>query len=430
MKLYSIRNRMLGEQDDQAEEQKNVRVSGIALLVIAVLLILTTALITFLICRNNYRSRLEKERAYTVVFPSGTDPFKVSKFQDIVNFINSQFALDYTDDKLIEGAITGYVKALEDRYSYYIEPGDFEEYNEFITGVYSGAGIRTQYQEGGMVVTDVVDGTPAKSAGIAVGELVTYVNGIKVEESAASQIASILSQEGVIVKLTIEGLDGKTREVELKTVTINRETVSGIGYEDGVYYIRIRQFDSDTGSEFEKTVRSAKESGMKALVLDIRNNPGGYERQADQVADLLLGEGVIAYLESRNGERTVAASSDADEIDVPVILLVNGNTASAAELLTGAFRDFGKGRIIGQRTYGKAIGQVSRSYTDDGSGIVITVATYYTPSGECIHNKGIAPDIEIALPDAYANLTPEKIPAGEDTQLEKAFELIRQEIAG
>lgn len=429
MKLYSIRNRTLAEQSENREnETKEVRISGVLILFIVLALIAVTAAVCLCVSNNIYKKRLEKEKAYKVVFSSDTDPYKVAKLQDIIDFVGTDFALEYSSDDLVEGAIDGLVRSLGDRYSYYIQPGDYSNYNDYITGTYSGIGISTTFSDEGMVINDVFEGTPAKEAGLQTGELITHINGMKIDTASAAQVGGMLGQEGVIVKLTVVDLDGITREVELKTAVINRQSVFGFGYEDGVYYIRISQFDNDTGDEFNQMISVAKGAGMKALVLDLRGNPGGYERQADMVADALLGEGLIAYAQDKSGNRSAEVRSDAEQLEVPVVMLVNANSASASELVAGAFRDFKKGTIVGKRTFGKAIGQVSRSYAEDGSGVVLTVATYFTPSGECIHGVGIAPDVEVALEEGLENLTPDKIPAEQDAQLEKALELVRAEL--
>ena len=426
MKLYSIRSRMSGGTDPQRqEEDRIVHVNGVLILLIAVLLIAATALVSFLISSSIYKNKLAKEKAYKLVLPSDSDPYKVAKFQDIIDYISSNFALEYKTDDLIEGAINGYVDALGDRYSYYIEPGDYTSYSNYITGTYSGIGISCTFGDEGIVVNEVFPDTPAARAGISEGELITEINGITTVGMESSMVSSMLGQEGTKVKLKIVGVDLSEREVELEVATISRQSVFGLGYDDGVYYIRISQFDSDTGEEFRQMLKVAENAGMKALVLDLRGNPGGYERQADEVADALLGKGLIAYSQDKNGNRASEVFSDEKEVDVPVVLLVNQNSASASELVAGAFRDFKKGTIVGKRTFGKAIGQLSRSYTDDGSGVVITVARYFTPSGECIHGVGIAPDVEVSLESGYENLTPDKIPAGADAQLDNALELVK-----
>ena len=320
--------------------------------------------------------------------------------------------------------------SLGDRYSYYIEPGDYGSYNDYITGTYVGLGFTYTRTAEGLHVEEVNAGSPAEECGLLAGQTVTRVNGMNAAELDDPEILSMVNVSGTEIKLTVQSEDGTVSELTAKTATINRQSVYGIGYEDGVYYIRISQFDNDTGTEFDEMLKLAKEGGMTALVLDLRTNGGGYEREADKVADALLGEGLVAYSQDKNGRRLSEVFSDASQVEVPVVLLVNQNTASASELVTGAFRDFKKGTIIGTQTFGKGIGQVSRSYTDDGSGVVITIATYFTPSGECIHGVGITPDVIVTLPEELSRLTPDKIPEGEDAQLDKALELVRAELAG
>ena len=153
----------------------------------------------------------------------------------------------------------------------------------------------------------------------------------------------------------------------------------------------------------------------------MRNNGGGFESQASIVADVILPEGVIAYSEDRNGKKIKEIKSDKSELDLPIVMLINQNTASASELVAGAFRDFEKGVIIGVKSYGKALGQVSKTYEVDGSGIVLTVARYFTPSGQCIHDIGIEPDIKVELAEEYKNISPDKLPFDFDDQLQRAL---------
>ena len=431
MKLYSIRSvNSHGSAGEEEQEGLNLKLSGLALFLILLLIIGITAGICFGISHAVYKNRMERENAYRVLFPADTDPYKIAKFQDIIDFVQNDFALEYENDELLESIIKSYVDSLGDRYSYYIEPGDYESYNDYITGTYVGLGFTYTRTAEGLHVEEVNAGSPAEECGLLAGQTVTRVNGMNAAELDDPAILSMVNVSGTEIKLTVQSEDGTVSELTAKTATINRQSVYGIGYEDGVYYIRISQFDNDTGTEFDEMLKLAKEGGMTALVLDLRTNGGGYEREADKVADALLGEGLVAYSQDKNGRRLSEVFSDASQVEVPVVLLVNQNTASASELVTGAFRDFKKGTIIGTQTFGKGIGQVSRSYTDDGSGVVITIATYFTPSGECIHGVGITPDVIVTLPEELSRLTPDKIPEGEDAQLDKALELVRAELAG
>ena len=429
MKLYSLRSRQDEENGESGEKVRNVRLSGGVVLLIALVLVVLTAIISFAVAHKIYSDRLERDSTYKVKFESSTDPYIVAKFQDIVDSIEDSFALEYDPDALLESAIAAYVEGLGDRFSYYIEPGDYDSYDNYITGTYVGIGVSYTRDESGLKIEEVFSGTPAESAGLKAGEIITHIGGIGTADITDEEVQTLLGTAGVTIKLTVSDGSGSLRDVDVTIALINKQSVYGVGYEDGVYYIRISQFDSDTGEEFKKMLSLAEESGMKALVLDLRTNGGGYAREAAAVSDALLGEGVVAYSEDKYGNRSDVAESDANEVTVPVMLLVNQNTASASELVTGAFRDFHKGTIIGVKTYGKAIGQISRNYDKDGSGLVITIATYYTPSGECIHGVGITPDVTVTLEDEYARLTPDNIPDGKDAQLDKALEIVRQQLA-
>ena len=166
--------------------------------------------------------------------------------------------------------------------------------------------------------------------------------------------------------------------------------------------------------------------GCDGIVIDLRYNGGGYEEQASKIADILLPECLIAYSEDKNGKRLSEIKSDAEAVDLPMVLLVNERTASASELLAGALRDNDAAKIVGQNTFGKALGQTRIEFGEDGSGLVVTIARYFTPSGECIHGKGIKPDVEVELLDEYKNVKVQDIPFYQDAQLQKAIELLTE----
>ena len=218
--------------------------------------------------------------------------------------------------------------------------------------------------------------------------------------------------------------DDTAETLTITVARVSRQSVFVTDYE-GIMYVRITQFDEDTGAEFLQAMEKIEAVGCRGMILDLRDNGGGYESQADIVADRILPAGVIAYSEDKNGNRLSEILSDETCINVPLAVLVNGRTASASELVTGAIRDYEKGTIIGTKTFGKALGQTRREYTEDGSGIILTVARYFTPSGECIHGTGITPDLIVELPEEYAEASIDEIPFEQDTQLQKAFELFQ-----
>lgn len=413
-------------EDQTKSEKRGLRINGGVLFLCAVLLVAVTVFVTFFVAdRLYYGGALFRESDRVSFSGENTDPYKTAKFQDILTFLENNYCLEYDVNRVIEGAIAGAVEALGDPYTRYLKPGELDDYKDYITGTYTGAGITYQKTEAGMSVTSVEENSPAASCGITAGDVITHVNGKEFASLTSEELGPLFGTAGTELKLSVTHPDGTYEDVLLKIAKVSRQSVFVTNY-DGIMYVRITQFDEDTGTEFLKAMEKIEAAGYRAMILDLRNNGGGYEAQADMVADRILPEGLIAYSEDKNGNRISEIKSDAACIDVPLVVLVNGNTASASELVTGAIRDHKKGTIVGENTYGKALGQTSREYTEDGSGIIVTVAKYFTPSGECIHGKGIAPDVEVALPEAYRDTALQDIPFEEDSQLQKAFALLAE----
>lgn len=418
------------KEEEQTERGKlsvqgRIQLNGGILILIAGLLILVSVTVSFLVASGLYSARLREQTANKVIFNTETtDTYQVAKLQDIIDFIEANFGLDYDMNELLEGAIRGMMNALDDPYSYYIEPGRYDSYEASISGVYGGIGIAYNQTEQGFVVTRVYDKTPAAEAGLKEGDLIVRVDDIEVSALTDEDISGKFGTMGNTVVLTLQESNGAERQISLTVRKIIQSSVYYRDYVGGIRYIRIEKFDDDTGTEFAYAVQQAEKDAVKGVVLDLRGNRGGYEREASKVADLLLGEGIIAYAEDRNGNRITEIRSDAKQMELPIVMLVDGYSASASELVAGAFRDFGRGLLIGTQTYGKALGQISRSYPEDGSGIVLTVSRYFTPSGTCIHGIGITPDIIVEAKADYQGKLPEDIPEEEDLQLQRALEEI------
>lgn len=405
--------------------KNHIQLNGGIMLLFAGLIILICVCISFFVASRIYSAQLKKHMANKVVFNTETtESFQVAKLQDVVDFIESKFGLDYDMNLLIEGAIKGMMDALEDPYSYYIEPGAYEDYQASISGVYQGIGIEYKVTEEGYEILKVYKDTPAASVGLIVGEIITQIDDIDVDALSDEEVAAKLSTVDNEITLTVQDASGAARNV---TVTVQQIAQTSVYYrdlQDGIRYIRIEKFDDDTGMEFEYVLQQTSADTVKGLIIDLRGNRGGYEREASKVADLILGEGLVAYAQDRNGNRISEIKSDADAVDFPIVMLADGSSASASELVLGAFRDFERGVIVGTKTYGKALGQLSRSYAEDGSGVVLTVSRYFTPSGECIHGVGITPDVVVEPSESYIGKLPEEIPESSDVQLQKALEEI------
>lgn len=405
----------MNEDTNQCDNGKSFRINGNVLFAGAIILIIVTVFVTFLVADRIYYNGALFRKSESVTFSGDNlEEYKVDKFQDLLRFIDEYYCLDYDVNDVIEGAISGAVEALGDPYSSYIEPGLLDEYVDFITGTYIGAGFVYKNTDKGLEVLSVESGSPTEKAGILAGDVITFVNGKAVSDYAEADLDSLFVKEGNLIKIKAERADGTSIEAEVTISRVSKQSVFVNDYE-GVMYIKITQFDEDTGEEFLAAMKKIDTLDCTGIILDLRNNGGGYEVQADIVADRILPEGLIAYSENKKGERISEIKSDAECIDVPLVVLINENTASASELVVGAIRDHKKGTLVGQKTYGKALGQTRRDYSEDGSGIILTIARYFTPSGECIHGVGISPDIEIVLTEG----------SEEDTQLQKAFEILK-----
>ena len=403
------------EEKNEIREDKSFRINGSVLFAGAIILVVVTVFLTFLVADRIYYNGALFRKSESVSFAGEElDEYKVAKFQDVLNFINEYYCLDYDINDLVEGAIAGAVDALDDPYTVYLKPGKLDEYVDLITGTYVGAGFTYSNSDKGMEVIFVESESSAEKAGIKPGDIITHVNAKTVAEYTDDELDKLFVKEGSELKLQVMHLDGTSAEITVEIARVSRQSVFVNDY-DGVMYIKITQFDEDTGAEFTAAMDKIEKLECKGIILDLRDNGGGYETQANIVADRILPEGLIAYSEDKNGNRLSETKSDAKCISVPLAVLVNGNTASASELVTGAIRDHKAGTIIGEKTYGKALGQTRRDYTNDGSGVILTIARFFTPSGECIHGVGITPEIEIPLVEGNET----------DVQLEKAFEILK-----
>lgn len=407
-----------------------VTISRTTLLIWGVILVVVCVAVTFFAADRLYFGGYFIDSSNKVSFNRDTnDSYNIAKLQTVINQIESSFYPGVDKNVLVEGAIEGIVEALGDQYTVYYKPGTMDAFTEFITGSYEGIGVRLSSCDTGLEILEVFEGSPSEKAGLVVGDILTSVNGEKTVGMTNEKITELLGTSGNTLQLTLTGADGKSREVQVTVDKINTQTVYVNGYESGIYHLIITQFDNDTGTEFYDKVTDAISKGCRALIIDLRNNGGGFESQASMIADMLLPEGTIATSKDKNGKVLKEIKSETSALDIPIVLLVNGNTASASELLVGAVRDFGAGKLVGTKTFGKAVGQVTLNFDQDGSGLVITTSCYYTPSGDCIQGEGIAPDFTVELDSQFNNVSVSDIPKEEDAQLQKAFELINAELA-
>ena len=343
------------------------------------------------------------------------------KMKMLEDSIGEYYLEDYDADALEEGIYKGMVDSLGDPYSTYYSKEELEEVQNSTEGIYYGIGayIALDKETEGGRITQVMDGSPAKEAGVMDNDIIVEVDGENVLGLTLSEIVQkVKGPENTQVVLTLYR-EGETDYIE-KTVTrrkIESPTVEYEMYDNQIAYIQITEFDSVTTDQFTTALKQAKADSMKGLILDLRNNPGGNLTDVIAIAREILPEGLIVYTEDKYGERKEYSCDGTKEIDVPMVVLVNGYSASASEILAGAIKDYNKGTILGTTTYGKGI--VQKIFGNvDGSAIKLTISHYYTPNGADIHGVGIEPDETLEFDsEAYVN-------DGTDNQLERAKEIL------
>lgn len=334
---------------------------------------------------------------------------KFEKIMALEKIIESDYYQDVDEDKLILGAEKGLVQALKDPYSEYYTEEEFALLKEQTQGSFTGIGIyMTGNDKDNIVVQSVIKNYPAEKSGLKAGDIILKVDGEAVKASESTKASSkIKGKAGTSVVLTIQRGD-KTFDVTVKREEIIVESVKSEVKEDNIGYVQITSFDKNTYNEFKEHVSSLQKKNVKSLIIDLRDNPGGLLDVCVDIADYLLGEGTIVYTKDNKGD-TQYYKSDADKIDLPIVVLINENSASASEILTAAIVDNKAGIALGTTSYGKGLVQSVKEFKD-GTGYKLTTAQYYTPNGDYINKQGIKPDIE------------EK---DKDKQLDKAIEYIK-----
>jgi carboxyl-terminal processing protease len=329
------------------------------------------------------------------------------KLKLVYQMIESSFYEEVDREKLIDGAIRGMVTVLGDPYTVYMNPEEAEQFTAAVDSTFSGIGAEVTMIDGKVTVVSAIKDSPAERAGIMAKDTILSVNNESLSGLTLSEaVAKIRGPKGTVAKLEImrEGYDHPI-EITVIRDDIGLETVFSRMADDEIGIIELRQFVQNSDQRFQEEFEQLKKQGMRGLIIDVRDNPGGYLYSVIDLLDLLLPEGkTIVQVENRDGERQVT-SATGDGIDIPIVVLINEGSASASEILAAALQENGKAKLVGQRTFGK--GTVQSTYSKgfkDGSNMKITIAKWLTPKGNFIHETGVQPDIEVALPD-YFNAT-------------------------
>ncbi|VYU59829.1 PDZ domain-containing protein [Clostridium tertium] len=330
------------------------------------------------------------------------------------------------DNALLEAAIKGMTDSLNDPYTIFMNSAEYSSFVEQSEGHFVGIGVQVGVKDDKVTVIAPIEGSPAEKAGLKAGDVILKVDGNEMPEpKLENTVSKIKGEEGKSVTLTISRGD-ETLDVEIVREEIKTISVRGEMLEDNVGYIRLSSFDADSGKQIKEKILQLKGEGMKGLILDLRGNPGGYLHEANNIASEFIPKGdVVTYTIDKYNNKKEYKSTGGDSQGLPLVVLIDGGSASASEVLTGALRDYKLATIIGTKSFGKGVVQQLFDFKDGNGGLKVTTSKYYTPNGENIHKVGITPDIEVTIPEENLN---KEYDRSIDTQLIKGIEVIKEKI--
>lgn len=344
-----------------------------------------------------------------------------SKLAELDSKVRQNYYGEIDEDTLLDGLARGYVVGLGDQYSSYFTAEQYAEMSNNLNGKTVGIGVKaTEYTDGNLYVHHIISGTPAESAGIQVGDIITTIDGNSVQDMGATKAKNaLIGDEGSKITLSVNR-GGETFDFEIVRVRYDNQTVFAEQLGD-VGYIQIEEFNDTTGDQFVAAVDNLVNSGVTGLIFDVRDNPGGTLESVSKALDHLLPAGPIVSSTDKDGNTKVLYESDDHSISLPMVVLVNGKSASAAELFACALRDYDMAKLVGTQTYGK--GSMQKFFAlDDGSGVDITVAKFNPPKSENFEGKGLEPDYKVELSTAEQNIY--LLNDETDTQLQAAMSLL------
>lgn len=347
-------------------------------------------------------------------------PEELDEFVSTYNTINNSYYKKVSKDKLLDAAIEGMLSSLDDPYSEYMNKTDSTEFNETVNGEYDGIGITIISDNDAVKIVSVFDNSPAKKIGLKAGDEITSINDEKVANKNTEQISKLIKNSKKVKIKVIRDNEEKEYTIKKGTVDIPSVTSKMIDKDNKIGYISISIFSSNTYKEFNKALEKLEKNNMKALVIDVRNNPGGHLDQVSDIIDLFLNKNDVMYQIKNNGKKKKVYAATNSKRKYKIAVLINKNSASASEILAAALKESYNSSVVGVNSYGK--GSVQKQYKlANGSSIKYTVKKWYTPKGESIDKKGVEPTEVIEQSEDYFN----DPSIDNDTQLQKAIEIVK-----
>jgi len=349
---------------------------------------------------------------------------KYDKLDEVLQYIEAMYYKEPDEEQMLDYAIQGMLAALEDPYTFYYDEDNWDAHQEDESGEYYGIGIQLlgNYEEMTVTITRVFKDTPALAAGLRKGDIIVRVDDLEVNTESMQAAVDIMRGEvGGTVEVEVYR-NGEYLTFKVTRAPIRINYVDYMMLDQDVGYVALYQFSTAALiSDFNKAMDTLEQQGAKSIILDLRDNPGGWVDDAVNVADRFLDHKLVVYSATRFEERTDERYTQKGADDIPLILLVNGNSASSSEILSGALKDYGRATLVGTQTFGKGIMQYVFPLSDEVTGMQFTVCEYFTPLGNSVHGIGIAPDIEVELPEELEGALLE-LGDMSDLQLQAAWE--------
>lgn len=402
---------MDNKKENTKENKKSCK--GVVKIIIAVVL---TAVITYFATINiTLKSYLN----------SSNTAYLATKLSLIKNKLNKESIYDLNEDKMIESALKGYVAGIDDKYTQYLTKEEMDELLEDTTGSYVGIGVymADNTADNTILIIGVIEGSVAEQAGIKSGDIIKKVDDVEYTGEQLDAVSSkVKGEEGTNVKITILR-DNEEKEFNITRSSIKLKTVSSKMLENNKGYIKISSFNDGTAKEFKEAYEKLKSDNPTGLIIDLRNNGGGLVSESLDIAETMVEKGKTLLITSNKDKKEeIRKSTQNPIIDIPVVVLINQNTASASEILAGILKDDCNHKIIGTKSYGKGVIQTVYNFSD-GSGLKVTTEEYFTPNHDKINKVGIIPDIEVKLDSEWENIS--NIPYENDTQLQEAVKELK-----
>ncbi len=362
-----------------------------------------------------------QQRQYNGVL---SDSSHVQKIEYLEKMIDQEYLGEVDNAEMAEGIYAGLVYGLGDVYSRYYTADEYAQETASTDGAYAGIGVSIQKNKnGGVQIAECYEGGPGAEAGLQTGDVITAINDTDVTDMELSDVVSLIreNKDNTIVLTVFRENEEKSREISVDVTDVELPSVFGEMLDKKTGYIQITQFTGVTPQQYKDMFAELKDKGMERLVIDLRDNPGGLLTSVCDILREILPEGLIVYTEDKYGNREEETCDGKHQLDMPLAVLVNENSASASEIFAGAVQDHEVGTIVGTTTYGKGVVQELRQLSD-GSAVKLTVSNYYTPNGNSINKVGIKPDVEVKLASELLNKA--EITHEEDNQLQKALNVI------